>query len=107
MKSVDLIKKEKIDFLLAVGGGSVIDGTKFINLAVNYEGENPYELLFHGFNPVTVLKSLPIGTVITLPAAGSEMNSGAVVTYNQAKFVVFSPQNFPKFSILDPTITLL
>ncbi len=105
MKAVDLIKKEKIDFLLAVGGGSVIDGTKFINLAYNYESENPYELLFSGFVPVIVPTSLPIGTVLTLPAAGSEMNSGAVITYNHGKFPVMSPQSFPKFSILDPTLT--
>lgn len=105
MKAAEIVKSENIDFLLAVGGGSVIDGTKFVNLAANYEGENPEELLYHGFAPVTVPKSLPIGTVLTLPATGSEMNSGAVVSYNQAKFPVFSPQSFPKFSILDPTLS--
>jgi NADP-dependent alcohol dehydrogenase len=105
MKAVDIIKREKVDFLLAVGGGSVIDGTKFINLAVNYKGDNPYELLFHGFTPVTVPTSIPIGTVLTLPASGSEMNSGAVISFNHAKLAVFCPQSFPKFSILDPTLT--
>jgi len=103
MKAVEIVKSENIDFLLAVGGGSVIDGTKFVNLAANYEGENPIKLLYNGFTPVFVPKSLPIGTVLTLPATGSEMNSGAVVSYNHAKFPVMSPLSFPKFSILDPT----
>jgi len=105
MKAVNVVKKEKVDFLLAVGGGSVMDGTKFVNLAVNYDGENAYELLLNGFEPVTVPTSLPIGTVVTLPATGSEMNSGGVVTYNHAKYPVFSMQSFPKFSIIDPTLT--
>jgi NADP-dependent alcohol dehydrogenase len=75
IKAVDIIKKEKIDFLLAVGGGSVIDGTKFVNLAANYVGKDPTELLFNGRSgSITVPISLPIGTVLTLPATGSEMN---------------------------------
>ena len=105
MKAVEIVKNENVDFLLAVGGGSVIDGTKFVNLAANYEGENPADLLYNGFSPVIVSKSLPIGTVLTLPATGSEMNSGAVVSYKHAKFPVMSPFSFPKFSILDPTLT--
>ncbi len=105
MKAVEIVKNEKIDFLLAVGGGSVIDGTKFVNLAVNFDGENPEELLYHGFSQITIPRSLPIGTVLTLPATGSEMNSGAVVSHNHAKFPVMSPQSFPKFSILDPTLS--
>lgn len=105
IKAVEIIKNENIDFLLAVGGGSVIDGTKFINLAVNYEGDNPADLLTNSSSQATVSKSLPIGTVLTLPATGSEMNSGGVITYNHGKHIVSSPLLFPKFSILDPTLT--
>jgi NADP-dependent alcohol dehydrogenase len=104
MKAVDIVKKENIDFLLAVGGGSVMDGTKFINLASNYEGDAK-DLLTHGVNPVPVKKAFPIGTVVTLPATGSEMNSGGVISHDGGKFPVFSPLSFPKFSILDPELT--
>lgn len=105
IKASELVKKENIDFLLAVGGGSVMDGTKFVNLAANYDGENKADLLNYGFTPVPVSKALPIGTVVTLPATGSEMNGGAVITYNGGKFSVRSPLSFPTFSILDPTLT--
>jgi len=104
MKAVDIVKKENIDFLLAVGGGSVMDGTKFVALASEYEGE-PTELLSYGFAPVAAKKALPMGTVVTLPATGSEMNSGAVISYEKGKFPVFSPLAFPKFSFLDPELT--
>jgi NADP-dependent alcohol dehydrogenase len=104
MKAVEVVRKEGITFLLAVGGGSVMDGTKFIALASNYDGEAK-DLLFHGFSPVPVDKAVPIGTVVTLPATGSEMNSGGVISYDGGKYPVFSPLAFPKFSILDPTLT--
>lgn len=105
IKAADIVKKENIDFLLAVGGGSVMDGTKFVNLAANYDGEDKTDLLKFGFKPVPVTKGLPIGTVVTLPATGSEMNGGAVITYNGGKFSTRSPLSFPTFSILDPTLT--
>lgn len=104
MQSVALIREKKIDFLLAVGGGSVIDGTKFVAAAVNYPGD-PWEILeTHGR---TVTQALAFGSVLTLPATGSEMNSGAVVTRkaSQTKLAFMSPQVFPQFSILDPTKT--
>ena len=104
MKAVEVVKNENITFLLAVGGGSVMDGTKFITLAANYDG-NAEDLLACGFNPVPVKKAFPVGTVVTLPATGSEMNSGAVVSHKGGKFPVFSPLAFPKFSILDPELT--
>lgn len=104
MKAVEVVRAEKVDFLLAVGGGSVMDGTKFVALASGFEG-NPEELLACGFNPVPVEKALPLGTVVTLPATGSEMNSGGVISHNKGKFPVFSPLSFPVFSILDPTLT--
>ncbi len=105
MKAVDIVKNENIDFLLAVGGGSVIDGTKFVNLAANYKGKNTADLLINTSALGKVQTSISIGTVITLPATGSEMNSGAVISYNHGKFFVISPLSFPKFSILDPTLT--
>jgi NADP-dependent alcohol dehydrogenase len=105
MKAVELVKKENIGFLLAVGGGSVMDGTKFIALAAKYKGDKPEELLFKSFNPSSVSEAVPFGTVLTLPATGSEMNSGAVISYGDSKYVVFSPLTFPKFSFLDPTLT--
>ncbi|MHC1681485.1 MAG: iron-containing alcohol dehydrogenase [Clostridiaceae bacterium] len=104
VKAVEIVKKEKIDFILAVGGGSVIDGTKFITLASNYEGESS-ELLMYGFAPLPVNVAVPFGTVVTLPATGSEMNCSAVISYDHSKYVISSPLVFPKFSIVDPSIT--
>jgi NADP-dependent alcohol dehydrogenase len=105
MKAVDIVKKENINFLLAVGGGSVMDGTKFVSLAANYEGENPEDLLLKAGECGTVANPTPIGTVVTLPATGSEMNCGAVISYEHGKFVIGNVGVFPKFSVLDPTLT--
>ncbi|MCK5689104.1 iron-containing alcohol dehydrogenase, partial [Myxococcota bacterium] len=77
MKAVARVKEERVDFLLAVGGGSVLDGTKFVAAAALYEGEDPVVLLKDGFNP-PIEKALPLGSVLTLPATGSEMNRGGV-----------------------------
>ena len=77
MEALKVIKREKIDFLLAVGGGSVIDGTKFLSAAAFFEGDNPWDLLTKGR---AVKKGMPFGVVLTLPATGSEMNSGLVIT---------------------------
>jgi NADP-dependent alcohol dehydrogenase len=104
MLAVEVVRNEKIDFLLAVGGGSVMDGTKFIALAANYAG-NADELLTCGFKPVPVASAHPLGTVVTLPATGSEMNMGGVISHQGGKYPVFSPLVFPRFSILDPTLT--
>lgn len=105
MKAVEVVNKEKVDFLLAVGGGSVMDGTKFIALASKHSGENPEKLLYHGFNFVPQEEALPLGTVLTLPATGSEMNCGAVISYDRGKYPVMSPLVYPKFSVLDPELT--
>lgn len=105
VKAVEIVKAEGVDFLLAVGGGSVMDGTKFIALASKYKGEYP-EILGHGFGPVPTEEALPIGCVVTLPATGSEMNMGAVITYQHQKRPVMSPLTFPKFSFLDPDLTM-
>ena len=105
MKAVEIVKNENINFLLAVGGGSVMDGAKFVSLAANYKGDNPTKILSNVYVQASITESIPIGTVLTLPATGSEMNSGAVISYNHGKFVISSPLLFPKFSILDPTLT--
>ena len=100
MNAVALIKAEKIDYLLAVGGGSVIDATKFIAAAV-YQEEEPWNILLkHGAN---IAKAMPFGTVLTLPATGSEMNDGAVISRGLDKLFFTHPEVFPQFSILDPS----
>ena len=107
VKAVEVVRSEKIDFILAIGGGSVIDGTKFITLAAHYNGD-ARDLLKFGFMPIprdVVKDTVPFGTVLTLPATGSEMNNGAVISYEHGKFPVMCELSFPKFSILDPTIT--
>lgn len=104
MKAVELIREQKLDFLLAVGGGSVIDGTKFIAAAVNYAGDEWQILETHG---AKITQALPFGSVLTLPATGSEMNSGGVVTRKstQTKLAFGSSHVFPQFSVLDPNKT--
>jgi len=104
LKAVEIVKEKKIDFLLAVGGGSVMDGTKFVSLAANYDSD-PAELLKFGLQGTPVTKATPLGTVVTLAATGSEMNSGGVISYKGGKYPVFSPLAYPKFSFLDPTLT--
>ena len=103
MKAVELIKQERIDFVLAVGGGSVIDAVKFIAAAVKFEGE-PWDILA---KQAKVEKALPFGTVLTLPATGSEMNSGSVISRRQLnkKLAFVNEKVFPVFSILDPKTT--
>ncbi|ALD21307.1 iron-containing alcohol dehydrogenase [Hymenobacter sp. DG25A] len=101
MQAVELARTEKVDFILAVGGGSVVDGTKFIAAAVPFQGEDPWDILS---KRAKVTSALPFGAVLTLPATGSEMNSGSVVTRvaTKEKLAFSSPLTFPKFSILDP-----
>jgi len=102
MKAVEIARKEQVDFLLAVGGGSVMDGTKFIALAAKYDGEAE-QLLYGACRKMQ--DALPLGCVVTLPATGSEMNSGGVISFNHGKYVVGNPLVYPKFSFLDPTLT--
>ena len=107
MGAIEIVREKQIDFLLAVGGGSVMDGTKFIAIA-SFAKEfigNEEGLLHFGFSPVPVYNVVSFGTVLTLPATGSEMNSGSVITNGEDKLPVFSPLAFPKFSILDPVLT--
>ena len=104
MEAVRVVREQRIDFLLAVGGGSVIDGTKFIAAAAPFTGE-PWDILAKRA-PIT--QAIPLGTVLTLPATGSEMNSGSVVTRRatQDKLAFMHPLVYPRFSVLDPTVTL-
>lgn len=107
MKAVEIVRSEGITFLLAVGGGSVMDGTKFIAVASGtdeFKGQEEKILTF-GFTPVPVNRAIPIGTVVTLPATGSENNGFAVISKEKDKLPVFSPLTFPTFSILDPEFT--
>lgn len=99
-KAIELGKKEKVDFLLAVGGGSVIDGTKLISAGLLYDGD-AWDLVMKGSSDKTV----PMATVLTLPATGSEMNNGAVISRRETKEKSPFFSNFPVFSILDPEVT--
>jgi NADP-dependent alcohol dehydrogenase len=115
MKAQEIIKAEKIDYLLAVGGGSVVDGAKFIAAAALYEGNSedngeandavsdPWDILA---KQQAVTKALPIGAVLTLPATGSESNGNSVVTRDGNKLPFASPLVRPLFAVLDPTVTL-
>ena len=103
MKAVEVIREKNLDFILAVGGGSVIDGVKFISAAVNFE-ENPIDILQKRIRIEN--NAIPFGTVLTLPATGSEMNSGSVITINetQEKLSFGGPAVFPQFSVCDPQV---
>lgn len=103
MKSIDIIKENNIDFILAVGGGSVIDGSKFIAAAALFEGEDPWDIVS---KQARIKKALPLACVLTLPATGSESNTGAVVTRDGNKLPFASPLVRPIFAVLDPAVTL-
>ena len=104
MKAVDQVRSGGFDFLLAVGGGSVIDAVKFIAAAVHFEGDAWAILEKRGRN---ITQAVPFGAVLTLPATGSEMNNGGVITHRGkgAKLAFSSVHSFPRFSVLDPTKT--
>jgi NADP-dependent alcohol dehydrogenase len=103
MEAVAVAREKNIDFLLAVGGGSVIDGTKFIAAALKFQGE-PWDILS---KQAKVDDAVPFGSVLTLPATGSEMNSGSVISYRAKNDKLFfkSDMVYPRFSVLDPTTT--
>ena len=103
MQAVELARRERIDFLLAVGGGSVIDGTKFIAAAIPFDGE-PWDILA---KRAPISSAIPFGSVLTLPATGSEMNCGAVITkrFSDDKLAFINTLLYPRFSVLDPTKT--
>ncbi|PKN21022.1 MAG: NADH-dependent alcohol dehydrogenase [Deltaproteobacteria bacterium HGW-Deltaproteobacteria-6] len=104
LQGVSIARERKIDFLLAIGGGSVIDGTKFMSAAIPFNLD-PYLLLDNAGSAIT--KSLPVGAVTTLPASGSEMNNRAIITRKAVmmKRGIMNPFLFPQFAVLDPTFT--
>lgn len=104
MKAVEICKKSNINFLLSVGGGSVLDGTKFISVAALYEDGDPWDILSKYTEPKN---AIPLGSVLTLPATGSEMNMFAVISRDSTneKLSFGHPLVYPKFSILDPETT--
>lgn len=105
MKAVDICKTQDIDFILAVGGGSIIDGTKFIATAAKFEGEDAWDILS---KKSRLPKPVDFASVLTLPATASEMNNGAVISRRdrQEKLAFHNPEGYPKFSILDPDVVL-
>ena len=106
MKAVEIVKNEGVDFLLAVGGGSTLDGTKFIAAASKYYGDkDAYDYFMVEQNPI--FEAVPLADVITLPATGSEMNSGGVISRisTDEKLAFGGVPLYPKFSIIDPQVT--
>lgn len=106
MNAVKLAREEKVTFLLAVGGGSVLDGTKFIAAAAHYDADiDPWEILeTYGSK---IASAIPMGSVLTLPATGSESNKGAVISRKTTgdKRAFMSSHVQPQFAILDPVYT--
>ncbi len=104
MRAIELVKKENIGFLLSVGGGSTLDATKFIAAGAKFAGQDPYDIITKG---LPVADALPLASVITLPATGSEMNGNAVISRAsmglKASFV--SEKVYPQFSVIDPSVT--
>ncbi|MCC4832928.1 iron-containing alcohol dehydrogenase [Shewanella sp. 10N.7] len=103
MKAQAVIEAENIDYILAVGGGSVVDGVKFIAAAAKFDGQDPWDIVAKG---AKVEQALPIGAVLTLPATGSESNGGSVITRDGNKLPFGSPLVRPLFAVLDPSVTL-
>jgi NADP-dependent alcohol dehydrogenase len=103
MKAQDIIKENNIDFILAVGGGSVVDGSKFIAAAALFDGDDAWDIIS---KQARIKKALPLACVLTLPATGSESNTGAVVTRDGHKLPFASPLVRPIFAVLDPAVTL-
>lgn len=103
MKAVEMISEYEIDFILAVGGGSVADASKFIAAAACFEGDDSWDILAHN---TPVEEALPLGVILTLPATGTEMNANAVITRNEfkEKLAFNSLEVMPMFSVLDPTV---
>ncbi len=105
MDAVRIVRERKVDFLLAVGGGSVLDGTKFIAAAARHAGPDPWEFLAKG---AAVTGAIPLGTVLTLPATGSESNGFAVISRDSTreKLAFGTEHCYPRFAVLDPETTL-
>jgi NADP-dependent alcohol dehydrogenase len=103
-KAIALVEAEKVDYILAVGGGSVVDGAKFVAAAALFEGDDPWDILAKG---AKVAAALPLSCILTLPATGTESNGNSVITRRstQEKLPFSSPHVYPKVAILDPSVT--
>lgn len=101
MKAVEVIREEQLDFILAVGGGSVIDGAKYIAAAVYFSGD-PWNIPAKG---AEIIRAVPLGTILTLPATGTEMNANSVISKRSTdeKLAFSDTRVMPQFSILDPS----
>ncbi len=104
MQAAAVARAHKSDFILAVGGGSVVDGSKFLAVALKHDGPDAWDLVT---GKAKVKGAVPLGAVLTLPATGSESNSGAVITNKAlgAKLPIMHPAMFPAFAVLDPETT--
>lgn len=100
-KAVELGKQENVEFIIAVGGGSTVDGTKLIACAICYDGD-AWDLVL---DPKKVKSAIPFASVMTMPATGSEMNNGAVISNLATKEKYGFYSYYPQFSILDPEVT--
>ncbi|NNJ83525.1 MAG: iron-containing alcohol dehydrogenase [Gammaproteobacteria bacterium] len=103
MAAVNVVREKGIGFLLSVGGGSVLDATKFIAAAARFEDGDPWQIM----SGAPIHDAVPLGAILTLPATGSEMNTNAVISRKSSadKLYFSSPLVYPRFSILDPTTT--
>ncbi|MBF7073685.1 iron-containing alcohol dehydrogenase [Glaciecola sp. MH2013] len=103
-KAIELVESKGIDYILAVGGGSVIDGAKFVAAAAKFEGDDPWDILAKG---AKVVSALPLSCILTLPATGTESNGNSVITKRstQDKLPFSSPHVYPQVAILDPSVT--
>ncbi len=99
-KAIDLGKQNNIDFLLAVGGGSVLDGTKLIAAGIASSAD-AWDIVLRGYAETQI----PYASVLTVPATGSEMNGGAVITRDETKEKLAFGGSYPQFSVLDPEVT--
>ena len=102
IKSLPVIADNNVDYLLAVGGGSVVDGAKFIAAAAEFDGAEPWDIIA---KRARITKALPLGVVLTLPATGSESNSNGVVTRHGNKLPFGNKLLRPQFAVLDPQVT--
>ncbi|MBI9018806.1 MAG: iron-containing alcohol dehydrogenase [Phycisphaerae bacterium] len=105
LKAAKLANDEGVDFILAVGGGSVIDGVKFIAAAARFDGDDPWDILRTSGS--TLKEAIPFGTILTLPATGSEMNFNSVISRRETQEKLYFGHRcvYPVFSILDPETT--
>ena len=106
-EGIKIARDAKIDFILAIGGGSVIDYSKGLAASINLQGEDPWKKYYLNQEEADC-ECVPLGCILTMVGTGSEMNGGSVITNKEQKLKigkVFGSYNFPKFAVLDPTIT--